>query len=595
MISHVNFSSKLRNTNVLNSNVKNKKDNDKSSFENKNLLVMGLGALAISGIAFVMINKLKHPGKTGKDSQQISHKFFKYVDGFENFYQRQDESFQNIIDRQSSLKNEKVLKYIDIDSIKDFNIFRKIFEMNSNSKIFPYPKVVGFKNTDSQTTFLLTQLVANEYKWDFAKRKYNSANMEEFIEMLKKESEIEKKPRFIYIDNYKQMKFDIDKGSQKNKDIMQKVFNNNQKNNIIYITNDTDKLEFNDLTFIFKDDTNNQFDSIKNKIIVPDLNEYLQKINSSSQNTSTFISNDSREFFKSFLNKDYQKPVILTKFSNEKDLKYFVEEVNKYEKVRLVNFDCNQKKDLHNSLIQELEKQNNHFNIYGEKTYLHITNFEKYIDSDTINILKNANKDFNVMPLIEYKDNAIILKSFDSNYNFIFGKNFVYTDELAAQIAKRIKSNDLSHIEQNSFQYILASFSQPIFENGIILQGKSDLADITIKSLTNIFDMNYKKIDFSKDNNFDTWESLLKLAEQAKTDFETTGKRTFIELSNIDELLINFDTIENRRNIAKLKNFTENCAKNYNTTLIFHTTKDLDDFEPASIAPHRFGLKIKLI
>ena len=78
MISHVNFSSKLRNTNVLNSNVKNKKDNDKSSFENKNLLVMGLGALAISGIAFVMINKLKHPGKTGKDSQQISHKFFKY-------------------------------------------------------------------------------------------------------------------------------------------------------------------------------------------------------------------------------------------------------------------------------------------------------------------------------------------------------------------------------------------------------------------------------------------------------------------------------------------------------------------------------------
>ena len=41
MISHVNFSSKLRNTNVLNSNVKNKKDNDKSSFENKNLLVMG--------------------------------------------------------------------------------------------------------------------------------------------------------------------------------------------------------------------------------------------------------------------------------------------------------------------------------------------------------------------------------------------------------------------------------------------------------------------------------------------------------------------------------------------------------------------------
>ena len=107
--------------------------------------------------------------------------------------------------------------------------------------------------------------------------------------------------------------------------------------------------------------------------------------------------------------------------------------------------------------------------------------------------------------------------------------------------------------------------------------------------------MNYKKIDFSKDNNFDTWESILKLAEQAKTDFETTGKRTFIELGNIDELLINFDTIENRRNIAKLKNFTENCAKNYNTTLIFHTTKDLDDFEPASIAPHRFGLKIKLI
>lgn len=592
MINRVCFSGKLENANVLSSDVKNKKKQNESFLDNKNLLIMGLGALALGGITFIAINNLKRSGKIKGNSQQISHQFFKYVDGFENFFQRHDDTYKNIIAKQSGLKNEKVLGYID--SVRDFDIFRKVFEMNRKSKIFPYPKVVGFSNTDSQTTSLLTQLIANDYKWSFTKRKYNSSYMDEFIEMLKKESEIEKNPRFIYIENYRQMKLDIDKGSQENQDIMQAVFKNNQKNNIIYITNDTDTLEFNDLTFIFKDNTNSQYDSIKNKIVIPNFNEYIQKIHSSSQKTSTFINNESVDFFKSFLKKDFQKPIILTKYSEEQYLKHFIEEINKYEKARLVNFDCNEKKDLHNCLIKELEKHNTHFDIYDEKTYLHITNLEKYIDSDLINILKNADKDFNVMPMIEYKDNSIVSKSFDSNYNFIFGQKFVYTDELAVQIAKRIKRNDLSHIEQNSFQSILNSFAQPIFENGIILQGKSDLADITIKSLVNIFDMHYKKIDFDKDN-FDAFTSLCKVAEQAKKDFETTGKRTFIELGNIDELLTNFGTIENRRNIAKLKNFTENCAKDYNSTLIFHTTKDLDDFEPASIAPHRFGLKIKLI
>lgn len=595
MINRISFGDKSESTNLLSSYLENKKHQDKPFFVNKKkLLTAGLGALALGGMVFVAINKIKRPKKIIETAGQISpQSVLKYAEEFENFFRKYDKASQNVIAKQSSLKNETMAEYID--SAKDFDIFRKVFEINNKSKVFSYPQIVGFRNTDSQTAALFTEMLAKEYKWGFGKRKYDSSYLNEFIEMLRKESETEKNPRFIFIENFKHLKSDADKGSAEYRDIMRAIFKNNQKNNIIYITNDTEMSELNDLTFIFKDNTNSLYDSIRNKVEKFDLEECMQTIHDSAQNTSAFLNNESGEFFKSFFKKDFRKPVILTKNSDEKYLESFVEEVNKYEKARLVQFDCNEKADLKNCLLNELEKHNTHFNLYGEKTYLHITNLEKYLDTNIVNILNNAEKDFNIMPMIEYKDASEVLKSFDSNYDFIFSRKFVYTDKLAAQIAKRAENNDLSHIEPKSFQYILNSFVQPDFENGIILQGKPETAEVIIKSLVNIFDMNYKKIIFDKENIADNMKVLLKASTQAKKDFELTGKRTFIELGNIDELLTNFSTVENRRQIAAFKNFSENCAKNYNTTLIFHTTKDLDDFEPASIAPHRFGLKINLI
>lgn len=589
MISRISFSENVNNISQISHDSKNKSKQNKSFLDKSSLLMAGLGALALGGVAFVAINSIRKP----KNTKDANNQILTYVEKFNNFFSKYTNESQNVIANQSHLKNEKISDYLQ--STEDFDIFRKVFTLNKESKKISYPQFIGFSNIDNKTTSLFSQLISNEWKWGFTKRKYDSAYMSEFIEMLLKESQIEKKPRFIYIENFKQFKADVDKVFPQNKDVLQTILQNNQKNNIIYITNDADSLKVNDLSFKFKDDTNGQHNLIKNLLNI-DFDEEIKRVNFSTSVTSKFIAdNEDAEFFKSFLKREFQKPVILSKNSNELYLTQFIEEVNKYETARLANFDCASDENLYERLLKELEKQNLHFNLYGEKTYLHITNLEDHFSDGILNILKKANTDFNVMPIIEYNDETIFSKAFNDNYNFKFGRNFVPTEKLLSEIVERSQKNDLSHITKSDFENLTSKFMESDFYNGIILQGKSDIADITINSLKNTLDLNYSKINFNKESVIDSLKSLFEVAKQAKAEFEKTGKRTLLELNNIDELLTDFSTIENRRNISRFKNFAERCAKDYKTTLIFHTTKDLDNFESASIAPHRFEYKIQLI
>lgn len=131
-------------------------------------------------------------------------------------------------------------------------------------------------------------------------------------------------------------------------------------------------------------------------------------------------------------------------------------------------------------------------------------------------------------------------------------------------------------------------------QNGILIHGTSREKQSFLEWVINTSKLNYNEINFDILDPIGSLKRILQAAENAKLAKELNGKRTLLNIRNIDELLTDFDSIENRRNIAKFKNFTEHCANDYKTTVITTTDQIIDSFEPASIAPHRFELKVEL-
>ncbi len=131
-------------------------------------------------------------------------------------------------------------------------------------------------------------------------------------------------------------------------------------------------------------------------------------------------------------------------------------------------------------------------------------------------------------------------------------------------------------------------------QNGILIHGTSREKQSFLDWVIETSKMNFNEINFDISHPIESLKTLFQSAENAKLARKLNGERTLLKINNIDDLLTDFDSIENRRNISKFKNFMERCAQDYDTTVITSTDNILDNFEPASIAPHRFDLKIEL-
>lgn len=80
---------------------------------------------------------------------------------------------------------------------------------------------------------------------------------------------------------------------------------------------------------------------------------------------------------------------------------------------------------------------------------------------------------------------------------------------------------------------------------------------------------------------------LKKIFKASELEYQKTGKRTIVEIHNLDELL----TRETRRDviaIAHFKSFAELASEKYHTTMLMRTDKPLENFESASISCGRF-------
>ncbi len=158
-----------------------------------------------------------------------------------------------------------------------------------------------------------------------------------------------------------------------------------------------------------------------------------------------------------------------------------------------------------------------------------------------------------------------------------------------AKNAENIASEKL-HVT-NRFINMLASGQ---VDNGILVHGTSREKQSFLDWLFKASDLNIKEMTYRKENPAESFQELVMYAQNAKTAQSINGKRTLLHVNKLDDLLTSFETAAERRNIAKFKSFVEHTSDKYYTTLVTSTEHLLEDFEDASIAPHRFGLKVEL-
>mgnify|MGYP000080198341 CR=1 FL=1 len=145
---------------------------------------------------------------------------------------------------------------------------------------------------------------------------------------------------------------------------------------------------------------------------------------------------------------------------------------------------------------------------------------------------------------------------------------------------------DFLQIEQNTDRKI------PI-ENGILIYGNSRKKDDFINWLKNTSETAFKEIEYDENKPFDSIKAIKQALKNAQTGYEYTDRRSILYIKNLDKLLTN-ESDENVIMIAHFKSFAELASSKYHTTLLFKTDLPLENFEPASIATGRFGLKVEL-
>lgn len=145
---------------------------------------------------------------------------------------------------------------------------------------------------------------------------------------------------------------------------------------------------------------------------------------------------------------------------------------------------------------------------------------------------------------------------------------------------------DLLKIEQNTGR------KAPI-ENGILIYGNSRKKDDFINWIKNTSETAFKEIEYDENKPFDSIKAIKQALKNAQTGYEYTDRRSILYIKNLDKLLTN-KSKENLIMIAHFKSFAELASEKFHTTLLFKTDLPLENFESASIATGRFGLKVKL-
>ena len=515
----------------------------------------------------------------------------------------------------------------DSDFEKLYSLFRyEKLGIESDTAIFPDVIFLKGDNTNAQG---LGEIIASYFDSKINRVKYPEGKLDEFLQYLSKlADEISQsnkkapKRNFFSIDNFSKFIEDLENsGSEGEKGIflefLQKSFG---KNKTSIIANIADKSRFDDISASamsvdFKDtislqriadDLEKMYDFKKNAFC-----NVLSKIENKPQNM------DYPFWCRQYFSAETKKENIVLDGINQRLKQQFLEQLLTHSGERFETFDLSAFSL--DELINVAQKCKTNFDISDTDTILHLQNFEDYIGKhnasssefkELCDFLNSCYEKYNIRAVYDVTDGKNIpqeLLELGCGSSVLKIPNLSEDfEKIQHEILKNIDEFDFSGItksyvsELERYAQLLAMdkteglIQDDVFTN-ILLYGKSKQAlDNIAGSIKKLFNLNNAQVNFDIKNPDASIDLIVKELKEAKELYEKTGKRTLLIIENLDELLVNTDSLTSRSRIAKIKNITENSVKNNYTTIMIKTTKPLEDFEEASIGEQRFGLKIKL-
>lgn len=602
------------------------KEDPKSKSNNKVIkgALLAFGALSIFAGAIYFLKKGKIPTDNNCKLNFIN---FEHV---KNTVAQQSDKLkhESLVPKFNPLNLETLSRQgNDSDFEKLYSLFRyEKLGIESDTPIFPDVIFLKGSNTNAQG---LGEIIASYFDSKINRVRYPEGKLDEFLQYLSKlADEIsqsgEKTPKrnFFLIDNFSKFIEDLeDSGSEGKKGVflefLQKSFG---KNKTSIIADMTDKSKFNDISASamsvdFKntinlqkvvDDLEKMFDFKKNAFF-----NALSKIENKPQNM------DYPFWCRQYFSSETKKENIVLDGVNQKLKQQFLKQLSAHSGERFETFDLSALSL--DELINAAQKYKTNFDISGTDTILHLQNLEDYIGKHNAgssefeklcDFLNSCYEKYNIraaynmtghkkvpQEFLELECGNSVLKIPNLSGDF---------EKIQQEILKNIDELDFSNIAKNyvnelkQYAQFLAMekterlIQDDVFTN-ILLHGKSKQAlDNIADSIKKLFNLNNAQVNFDIKNPDASIDLIVKELKEAKELYEKTGKRTLLTIENLDELLVDTDSLSSRRYISRIKNMTENSVKNNYTTIMIKTTKPLEDFEEASIGDQRFGLKIKL-
>ena len=588
-------------------------------------LLLALGALAVLGSgALLVYNSVKrgNPTSSSKYSLERIDKFIKRLP------KELKMSWQNRI-KQLPLDKAEFVKAL-VNKKQDILPLEYLFKLRELrlQNVPDLPPLINLENISAEKAKNITQILSGKYKTAYSSTKYTNGFMEEFFGTLTKISQNAKENyknnkqyTFLNIENVDTLLNDLNKPN--NEEYLNKfkeLVSDNIYNRLIYVTNGknkelealqhmklafTDEIKTIDLSGDLADFSRLQSDieSIKHDKIMESLSDYLD--DSIVQTLSHFAW------------KIDKSDILFFDNATSKTTNQFLEKLQKIVDDKFVNIDANKEgfAKLNEEILAELPKAKDLYNRENKYTYFYLDGLEDLIsktekDSEDFikfkEIINNSIEGSNLRLIIKNEKHNEVLNSLKNKgtLSIKFLKNPEFS-KLYTETREKIDQCDFSYIDKNKFicQYVnsfvtekagLKAFGPD--GNGILLYGPTEKTRIIADSIRKSLDVNYKEYDFLENGNTDMLKAvfdLKKILKASELEYQKTGKRTIVEVHNLDKLLTS-KTKKDLITIAHFKSFAELASEKFHTTILMRTDKPLDDFESASISCGRFPVKLKI-
>lgn len=588
-------------------------------------LLLALGGLAVLGSgALLVYNSLKR-GKIAPANNYSLERIDKFI---KRLPEELKMSWQNRIKKLPLDKSEFVKALVNKkQDILPLEYLFKLKELRLQN-VPDLPPLINLENISAEKAKNITQILSGKYKTAYSSTKYTNGFMEEFFGTLTKISQSAKENyknnkqyTFLNIENVDTLLNDLSKPN--NEEYLNKfreLIASNTNNRLIYVTNGknkeleslqhmklifTDEIKTIDLSGDLADFSRLQSDivSIKHDKIMESLSDYLD--DSIVQTLSHFAWKIDKSDILFFDN-------VTSKTANQ-----FLEKLQTIVDDKFVNIDANKEgfAKLNEEILAELPKAKDLYNRENKYTYFYLDGLEDLVsktekDSEDFikfkEIIKNSIEGSNLRLIIKNEKQNEVLNSLKNNdtISIKFIKGFEF-GKLYKETIEKIDQCDFSYIDKNQFiqEYVnsfvaeksgLHAFGRD--GNGILLYGPAEKTRIIADSIRKSLDVNYKEYDFLENGNTDMLKAvfdLKKILKASELEYQKTGKRTIVEVHNLDKLLTS-KTKKDLITIAHFKSFAELASEKFHTTILMRTDKPLENFESASIGPNRFLVKLKI-